>query len=247
MRIALLADVHANREALEACLEHARAECAERHVFLGDLVGYGADPEWVLETAMRLSAGGALAVLGNHDSGAAGKPDRAMHRDARLVVEWTRPRLSAPALDFLAGLPLMVEDGDRLYVHASARGPGRWDYVHDAEDAQLSLGAVRSRIVFCGHVHAPRLYCQAARCDVAVALPSGDDEIPLVHSRRWLAVLGAVGQPRDGNPDAAYAVFDTDQDTLVFYRVPYDVQEAARKIRAAGLPEWLGSRLAQGR
>lgn len=248
MRIALLADVHANREALEACLEHARGEGADRHAFLGDLVGYGPDPEWVLETVMRLCEGGALAVLGNHDAGAVGWMDRRMHRDARLVVEWTRPRLGASTLGFLAGLPLAVEDGESLYVHASAREPGRWGYILDPEDAELSLlAAPRSRVVVCGHVHTVKLYSQGTGGEVVALSPASGTSVPLGLFRRWLVVLGSVGQPRDGNPAAAYALLDTATAEIVFERVPYDVDAAAAKIRRAGLPESLAARLARGR
>lgn len=246
MRIALLADVHANREALEACLAHARSIGADRHVFLGDLVGYGPDPEWVLQTAMRMCEGGDLAVIGNHDAAALGKVDRRMHRDARLAAEWTGPRLSARARDFLSALPLRIEDADRLYVHASARDPGKWGYILDPEDAELSLNAARSRVVLCGHVHAFQLYRQGAGQEVVKCATGTGATSGLDLTRRWLAVLGSVGQPRDGNPAAAYALYDTARTALTSYRVAYDAGETARKISAAGLPEWLGTRLLEG-
>lgn len=245
MRIALFADVHANREALEACLAHARSAGADRHVFLGDLVGYGPDPEWVLQTVMRLCEGGDLAVLGNHDAAALGRVDRRMHRDARVAAEWTGERLNERTRTFLSGLPLRVVDADRLYVHASAKEPGKWGYILDPEDAEISLGAARSRVVLCGHVHAFQLYSQGAGREVVKCAPASG-KVALDLSRRWLAVVGAVGQPRDGNAAAAYALYDTVRAVLTSYRVAYDASETARKIVAAGLPGWLGSRLLEG-
>src|SRR6185436_10465702 len=119
MPIALLSDVHSNREALSACLGHARRNRVERYVFLGDLVGYGADPAWVVDTVMSAVADGALAVLGNHDAAVASGPRLQMRPDARRAIEWTRTVLSSRHVEFLSHLPLEVQDQDRLYVHAN--------------------------------------------------------------------------------------------------------------------------------
>jgi len=246
MRTALLADVHANREALEACLEHAQAAGADRIAFVGDLVGYGADPEWVVETAMGLCARDALAVLGNHDAAAAGEDDRRMHEDARAAVAWTRPRLSPGAHAFLAGLPLQIAEDDRLLVHANAWSPAGWEYVAGPEAAGRSLAATGSRLTFCGHLHQPQVFHQATGGRAVAFTPVDGVAIPLGHARRWIAVVGSVGQPRDGNPAACYAIHDAARGALTFHRVAYDAAEAARKIRAAGLPAWLGDRLERG-
>ena len=246
MRIALLADVHANREALEACLHHARLNGVEKYVFLGDLVGYGADPEWVLETVIDLSQQGAIAVLGNHDAAVFNGAERTMHEDAQSVAAWTRSRIAPAQREFLAGLPLFHESSDSLYVHANAWKPGRWEYVATTTDARRSLDTTLCRFTFCGHLHVPALYHQGTLGGVAHFAPVAGVGIPLGAHHRWLAVLGAVGQPRDGNPAACYAIHDLARKQLTFHRVPYDVETAARKIREAGLPAWLGSRLETG-
>ena len=123
-----LPDIHANRQAFSACLEAARARGAERIVCLGDIVGYGADPEWAVDTVMDLVDRGAIAVLGNHDS-AISTPSETMNAEAQAAIEWTRGRLSAAQRRFLAELPLTRQEDDRLYVHSEASSPARWRYV----------------------------------------------------------------------------------------------------------------------
>jgi diadenosine tetraphosphatase ApaH/serine/threonine PP2A family protein phosphatase len=249
MLIALMADLHANREAFAACLDHAEREGTERLVFLGDVVGYGADPEWVTETVMGLvSRRGAVALLGNHDEAAA-RPGRSggMNAAAEAAAAWTRGRLSSEAAGFLASLPLEVWEEDRLYVHADASDPGRWRYVFEAEDARRSLEATDAQATFCGHTHVPRLFGITAAAKLASFTPVPGVPVPLLRPRQWLAVLGAVGQPRDGDPAACYGMLDTARGELTWVRVPYDVAAAAGKIRAAGLPESLALRLHRGR
>jgi diadenosine tetraphosphatase ApaH/serine/threonine PP2A family protein phosphatase len=246
MRLALLADLHANLEAVEACLNHARTQGAEQLAFLGDLVGYGADPGPVVDRVQAAVAAGALAVKGNHDEAATRGAPRSMRTDAARAVSWTQAHLDAEQLAFLEGLPLTAERGERLFVHASAVDPERWVYVLSALDAALSLRAVTAREVFSGHTHTPALYHLAADGAVAAFRPVPGTPIKLSGLRRWLVIPGSVGQPRDGNPAACYAMLDDASDVVVFHRVPYDAEEAARKIRAAGLPGDLGARLELG-
>jgi diadenosine tetraphosphatase ApaH/serine/threonine PP2A family protein phosphatase len=245
MIIALLADIHGNREALSACLADAERRKAERYVFLGDLVGYGADPGWVTDRAMDHTARGAIAVLGNHDAAATGSAV-AMNDTATEAIAWTRARLSATQCDFLRGLPLTYENGEQLFVHASAEAPSQWPYILDARAARRSFDATRARLTFCGHVHVPALYFQSHTGKTSEFTPAPSVAIPLLSGRRWLAVLGAVGQPRDRNPAACYALLNEELNTLTFIRVPYDVETAARKIRENGLPAVLALRLQQG-
>lgn len=246
MRIAILSDIHANREAFEACLEAATAAGAGRFVLLGDIVGYGADPVWCVEKARALAAAGAICLRGNHDEAAAGG-SVSLNGTARAVIDWTRERLDGAQTAFLAGLPLTVEEDDRLYVHADGSSPARWHYVTDAAGAELHFAATRSRLGFCGHVHVPALYSRPAQGRVTSFTPVSAVPVPLLPQRRWLAVMGAVGQPRDGNPAAAFGLYDEAAGELRFMRAAYDVEAAAAKIRAAGLPESLAARLLAGR
>jgi diadenosine tetraphosphatase ApaH/serine/threonine PP2A family protein phosphatase len=244
--IALLTDIHGNREALEACLAHLERHKVDRFVFLGDLVGYGADPGFVIDTVRDHVERGAIALLGNHDSAAIGNHER-MNDDATLAIEWTRQQLSAAHREFLESLPLSAEEGDRLYVHASAAEPARWPYIIDERGAASSLMATDAAVTFCGHVHVPALFHISLTGKIARFDPRPDVALPLTQQRRWLAVIGAVGQPRDRNPAACYALYDDATRELTYVRVPYDVEAAARKINAAGLPLFLSARLAWGR
>ena len=245
MLIALLADVHANREALEGCLAHARARRAGRFVFLGDHVGYGADPEWAVDTIRDHVSAGAVALLGNHDA-AVGDGAGSMNAAAQAAIDWTRGRLDTAQRAFLAGLPLTFEDEDRLFVHAEATAPGKWRYVTAPEDASRSMRATHHRLTFCGHVHRPAIYSLSAVLKLTTFRPVTGVAVPLLSQRRWLTVLGSVGQPRDGNPAASYAMLDTSRSEITFFRVPYDVEATAAKIRAAGLPDTLAERLRSG-
>jgi diadenosine tetraphosphatase ApaH/serine/threonine PP2A family protein phosphatase len=245
MRIALFADIHGNRHAFAACLERARELGAERIVLLGDYVGYGADPVWVLSAVMELVARGALAVRGNHDSAVANRRE-SMNDAAQIAIEWTRGELGPAELRFLQELPFTHEEDDRLYVHAEASRPEAWRYVLDESDAALSLGATAATITLCGHVHQPMLYRLTPAGQLASFLPQTGRAIPLQPDRRWLAVLGSVGQPRDGNPAASFAIFDTDRRELTYWRADYDVEAAADAIRSKGLPSWLADRLLIG-
>ena len=247
MKLALLADIHANLEALEACLADAREEGAGRFAVLGDVVGYGADPGPVVDAVAALVEGGALAVRGNHDEAVAAGHADLMHPAAGKVIAWTRGRLTAGQRAFLAGLPLVVREEDLLLVHASPERPGDWIYVTDPLRAARGFeAAAPSAWVFCGHVHEPVLYTLGAAARPIPFRPAPGVAIPVPPRRRWLAVVGSAGQPRDGNTAACYAMLDTDRATLTFRRVPYDWAAAAEKIRAAGLPESLARRLERG-
>lgn len=247
MKLALLADLHANLEATEACLEHARAAGADAHAFLGDLVGYGADPAAVVDLVAAHVARGALAVLGNHDAAAVAGGAGTMHEDAAAAVAWTHARLSPGQRAFLAALPLVARAGAMLLVHASADAPEEWTYVDDERSAARSLeAAAPARYVLCGHVHAPVLWYTGAAARPVPFRPVPGVAIPVPPHRRWLAVAGSAGQPRDGNPAASYAMLDVEGATLTFHRVAYDRAAAAAKVRAAGLPQALAARLERG-
>jgi diadenosine tetraphosphatase ApaH/serine/threonine PP2A family protein phosphatase len=244
--LAVFTDIHANRQAFSACLDFARSRGAERMICLGDYVGYGADPEWTVETVMDLVKRGAIALRGNHDS-AIGTTTESMNAEARAAIEWTRGRLSAAHRRFLAELPLAVQEDDRLYVHSEASNPSKWRYVRTASDAARSLAATEAQITFCGHIHCPSLYSTSSVAKMTSFVPRSGVPVRLLPGRRWLAVLGSVGQPRDGDPAASFAMFDTISREITYCRVRYDVETAALRIRENGLPLWLADRLAVGR
>jgi diadenosine tetraphosphatase ApaH/serine/threonine PP2A family protein phosphatase len=246
VRLAILADVHANLEALEACLAHAAGQGVDGHAVAGDLVGYGADPGPVVDRISGLAARGAPVVLGNHDAAVVDGVTESIHGAAAAAVAWTRGRLDARQLAFLAALPLTATIGELLVVHASAESPREWIYVTDPYRAEQCLQRTGARWVFAGHVHEPVLYYASAGRRPVPFKPVPGVPIPVPPHRRWLAIPGSCGQPRDGSAAACYAVADLDRHTLTFHRVPYDHREAARKVRAAGLPESLAHRLERG-
>jgi diadenosine tetraphosphatase ApaH/serine/threonine PP2A family protein phosphatase len=245
MRWAILTDIHANREAFAAVLADQALRGCDRIAMLGDLVGYGPDPEWCCDKAAELVAAGAICVKGNHDSAVA-MAREAMSTNAQKAVDWTRPRMSDAQRGFLSGLPLTATEGDILFVHASAVAPADWIYVTSDLKAVGAFQASAARLIFVGHVHVPLL----VSCDLVGAVREQRVKpglpVPLIRSRRWLAVVGSVGQPRDRNPAAGYAIYDSDTNELTFRKVPYDCGTTALKIRKAGLPEALALRLVSG-
>ncbi|WP_315719394.1 MULTISPECIES: metallophosphoesterase family protein [unclassified Bradyrhizobium] len=246
MLLAIFTDIHANRQAFAACLEAARGRGAERLICLGDIVGYGADPEWSVDTVMEIVAEGGLAVRGNHDN-AVSTASESMNAEAQAAMEWTRGRLSAEQRRFLAELPMSVGDEDRLFVHSEASSPQRWRYIQSSADAARSMIATEAQVTFCGHIHRPALYSMSATAKMTSFTPTANMPIQLLRGRQWLAVVGSVGQPRDGDPAASFVTFDTRTRELTYCRVPYDVDAAAQRIRDNGLPPWLAQRLSMGR
>lgn len=255
MRLALLSDLHANRQALEACLDHARTQGVDRYAFLGDLVGYGADPVGVVDQVMALQAQGALVLQGNHDAMAV-MPPRGDVSVGASTAAWTHQQLSAVQRDFLAQLPMTATVEQVLLAHASADKPEAWRYVESERAAMACLEAARARglvdghalnQVMVGHVHHQTLYYQGAGRGLMPFKPTPGVGVPLPRSRACVATVGSVGQPRDGDPRAMYAIYDMAAARLSFHRVPYDHAAAAQAIRQAGLSEYFAHRLETGR
>ena len=244
MVLALLSDIHANLEALQACLRHAHERNATRFAFLGDFVGYGADPAAVVSLIMRYAAEGALVIKGNHEE-AVERGASYMNAMVRESIAWAQDRLSVQQKAFLAALPLSLREGRMCCVHASADAPERWHYVDSVAAALKSVRATDAVYTFSGHVHQQMLFAEV-QTRAAAYRPISGSAIGVPSHRRWLALVGSVGQPRDGRPAAGYALFDDVQDRITFYRVPYDHGAAARKIRSAGLSPALALRIEKG-
>jgi diadenosine tetraphosphatase ApaH/serine/threonine PP2A family protein phosphatase len=244
MRLAVFSDIHGNAEALEACLDHASEMGVDGYAVIGDLVGYGPDPERVIDTVADLSARGAIVVKGNHDEAIERGTDQ-MNGVAAEAIRWTRAQLDPSQKAFLAQLPLTLMRDDVMFVHASAARPETWPYIDSPAAAIACFVASGARLTLCGHTHVPHLFHQLPGQPVEDFIPVPNRRIPLSSARRYLGVLGAVGQPRDRDPRACWGLLES--DGLTFCRVGYDVEETQRKIKAAGLPEWLGDRLELGR
>ena len=243
MKLALLADVHANLPALDACLEHASEHGADRFAILGDLIGYGPHPAKVVDRCWQLQQAGALIVRGNHDV--------LSDLDESPEVSWTREQLNETQREWLQQLPLTALLDKVFLVHATADAPERWHYVLDERTANRSMNAVARhyevRYVFGGHVHEQSLYYRITDSDMVRVPITINSTIHARSQRYWLATVGSAGQPRDGDTRANYAMLDLEQEQLTFHRVDYDHLAVAEDIRAAGLPEKFAARLEIGR
>jgi len=243
MRYGILSDIHANEPALRAVLADLAGQGVARVLCLGDLVGYGADPRPVLETVATRAA---VVVAGNHDHAAVGQVDLDWFNPyARRAAEWTAEQLAPDHARYLAGLPLTAEHDGATLVHASPRNPGAWSYLVTRGDGARAFSAFATALCFIGHSHLPAVW--VLHEDGRLDFDPAPGRVHLTPGARHLVNVGSVGQPRDGDPQAAYAVWDPEAGAVEIRRVPYDVAEARRRIHAAGLPRILGDRLLRGR
>ena len=244
MKIGILGDIHANIEALDAVLATFVREGVERILSVGDLVGYGADPSAVIA---RLKEVGASIVLGNHDAAAAGiLVDLAYFNTfARDAALWTRRTLSDSEREYLRALPLVYRDRDFVVVHGSLDRPQEFNYIQTARDAERSIMSLDARVCFVGHSHVAASFFANSNDPRRIEY-SFDEEVDLSSFDRALINVGSVGQPRDEDPRSVAAIYDDGARRLTLRRVAYDIDRAAGKILAAGLPRVLGERLRFG-
>jgi predicted phosphodiesterase len=239
MRIAVLSDVHANLPALNAVLADAGPVDAVWH--LGDVVGYGPDPDHVVE---RLRGVGAIGVRGNHDSAAIGELDiEDFNADARAAMEWTRDRIAPATREWLTALPLRREERGMTLVHGSPRDPV-WEYVLSASTAKANLSAFETPWCLHGHTHVPIVFRVAGSSMEALGPQPG--AVLSLDQRRALLNPGSVGQPRDGIPESSYLVLDLGAGEASWHRVAYDIGAVQSAMREVGLPWRLVERLSLG-
>jgi diadenosine tetraphosphatase ApaH/serine/threonine PP2A family protein phosphatase len=244
MRIAVLSDIHSNLPALEAVASDLPP--IDEVWVLGDIVGYGPQPNEVIAT---LQAMGARSVLGNHDGAAIGTVDPVhFNPDARAAIEWTAQVVDTNARAYLAALPEVRCDGAVTAVHGSPRDP-IWEYITGPDVAAGNFDAFETRLCLFGHTHLPIAFGDAdGAIETSPGLPGTTVSL---EGRRSLVNPGSVGQPRDGLRDAAYAILTTGEtpadDRVEFRRVRYDIERTQRLMREAGLPPRLAERLAYGR
>ena len=241
MRYAVLSDIHGNLEALNSVMEHLISERIDRYFCLGDVVGYGANPSECLNRLIEVEA---LIVAGNHDYACLGKLQISWFNDAaRAAVTWTRNQLGFTELDSLRRLPLTATEGAFTLVHGSLKYPQRFEYLHDAAQAIDSIRVCRTQICLVGHTHVPAIFSSDNNKVDYLEGP----KIRVDSERRYVINSGSVGQPRDGDPRASYAIYDDEEPTVEIKRVEYDVKKAQEKILRAGLPARLAYRLSEGR
>ncbi len=239
-KFAVLGDIHGNWEALSAVLEDASQQNVTRYVCVGDIVGYNADPEKCVDRIMEMEC---ITVRGNHDHYCAHDDSlRSFHPLAANVMTWTRNRLNAKQVEFLRNLRMSCTVNGFLMVHSTLDMPDKWGYVFEELEAESHFAYQTTTLCFHGHTHVPIVFEKGAR--VEKLQPA---KIRITLGRKYFINVGSVGQPRDGNPDASYAIYDVGTRQVVFRRVPYDIPAAQEKIRRAQLPERLAVRLELGR
>lgn len=240
-RYAILGDVHANLVALEAVLADCREQGVTNYACVGDLVGYNAQPIPCLDRIRELC--GPNVVVGNHDF-VCSRPDPLLgfHPLAKAVVLWTREQLDSERAEYLRLLPETRTVETFMMVHATLDDPLSWGYVFDKLEAEVSFSYQMAPVCFYGHSHVPTAFEKAG-----IVRGGLYRNLLITPGRKYLINVGSVGQPRDGDPRAAYAIYDLAANTVELRRVPYDVAAAQKLIRDAGLPEQAAARLAQGR
>jgi predicted phosphodiesterase len=242
MKIAVISDIHANRQAFEATLESIEASGARELWCLGDLVGYGADPDACVELAR---AHADVCLAGNHDLAVTGDiPLDEFSRGAGIAAQWTREVIAPENLEFLQTLSPQSDDGAVGLYHASPRDPV-WEYVLSTLLAELCLDAQPRRICLIGHSHVALSFARQEGEPATGEPRRAGTDLDLSRGE-WLLNPGSVGQPRDGDPRAAWLSLDLDEMTASYHRVRYDVAGAAGAIRAARLPDSLAERLEFG-
>jgi len=244
VKFAVFSDVHGNLEALDAVLAHAAREGAAFYLCLGDVIGYGANPNECVDRVRALQPG--VCLRGNHDAAAVDARERAFFHEVALQgIHFSARHLTPENAEFLHALPYVYREHERMMaVHASPYHPESWEYVLDVAGAERAFDAMApARVAFIGHSHSPVVLIDDGR----VQRFPGQDALEMdLAARRYVLNVGSVGQPRDGNPDASYVVYDDGADSVAHHRVRYDREKAAEKILRAGLPPVLAERLLIG-
>lgn len=242
MRYGILSDVHSNLEALRSVVSALAIERIDEYLFLGDLVGYGADPHACI-VAMRLLRP-RVTIAGNHDWGVLDLLGiDYFNEGAASAITWTRSQLNSEERDYLRSFPVVHENPAMTLVHGSLNKPMRFNYIHDIDEAYLCMQIAKTAISFLGHTHVPGIY---SLYNGIVTVPK-EKKVILEPGRKYLVNAGSVGQPRDGDPRASYVIYDDVKSTVEIKRVFYDITTAQEKIIKAGLPRRLSSRLGEGR
>ncbi len=247
MRYLILSDIHANIDALESVLSAAPASTWDRVVVLGDLVGYGAEPNQVIERVLALDP--LIVIRGNHDKAACGIDDgSSFNVVARTAAQWTMETLTPENREYLRRLPAgpAVVDDTLEICHGAPFDEDH--YIFDSEDAARALEAAARKLCLFGHTHLPVVFLRdTARFEGFAPEGAADAGVSIEPAVSYLVNVGSVGQPRDGDPRAAFGIYDSDGASLRLRRVPYPIAQAQRRILEAGLPSSLASRLGIGR
>ncbi len=236
MPIALISDIHANQEALQQVLKSIRSRQIEEIYCLGDIVGYGPNPNECVEM-VRTSC--KKVLVGNHDYAAIGKTDITyFNKHAKHAALWTRKQLKAENKKYLNTLKFTHQNDDMLMVHASPTNPEHWYYVMNPQDAAVEMQSFKQPVCFVGHSHIPAIF--TAEKEIS------ENSFTLKTEQKYIINVGSVGQPRDGYPESCYCLYEPETRQVEYVRVPYEVNKTYEKIIKAGLPEFLAKRLLKG-
>lgn len=242
MRLALVADIHANLEAFESVLADIEQQDVDQVFSLGDVIGYGCDPLACLDLVERHCS---VRLMGNHEYVALGRsPLDNLNASARESILWTRSQLTDQSRQLIASFQMQHALEDVLFVHASPHEPEHWNYLLSAADAEPAFASTDARIVFFGHTHLPCIFSQGA--SGAIKSKVGHSFEPDIDGRYFVNV-GSVGQPRDNDNRACYVVFDMDAGEVTYRRVAYDIERTQEKLIDARMPRLLVDRLVAGR
>ena len=241
MRYAIISDIHSNLEALEAVLAEITKKNVDKILCLGDIVGYGPNPNECIKLVRKNCD---VIITGNHDYACKEKSELIyFNRFAKQAIMWTLTVISEKNLDFISALQInTVVDGFNL-VHANPFSPETWDYVLSIDEAIYSFSRFNGGICFIGHSHQPRIYIENSQQKYSC---KEDNNVHINADSRYIINVGSVGQPRDNNPAAAAAIFDSELKTYELVRIGYNVEKTYQKMISSGLPEFLADRLLTG-
>ncbi len=243
MRYGILGDIHSNLEALEAVVRECEQEGLDKFIQVGDVVGYGAQPNDCCALLRDLDP---LVVTGNHDMAALDRLDiEYFNNYARSAIEWTRRSMSDETVNYLDALRYVEILEDVTVVHGSLNRPEEFGYIQTTIDARRSLAEQQTKISFVGHSHVPVIFTEPTD-DLGSIRYTFESEVDVSGAEKALINVGSVGQPRDEDPRAAYCIYDTEAQRVWIKRIAYDVDKAGRKIIKAGLPRMLAERLRLG-
>lgn len=241
MRYGIFSDIHSNLEAFKAVIDAYQTEHIDRYLCIGDIVGYAANPLECIQLIKGLNAG---IVAGNHDWGSSGKFDLDyFNPSAKEALVWTGGVLSKDEKDFLCSLPLTYEEENFVLAHGSLDSPQEFYYLNNHEAAFAAFRVLKKQVCFIGHTHRPGVFVESDDNLFYKALGI----LGLEGRKRYIVNVGSVGQPRDRDPRAAYAIYDTKAKSVELKRIAYDFKITQEKILRAGLPEFLAVRLGEGR
>ncbi|MDI6840358.1 MAG: metallophosphoesterase family protein [bacterium] len=241
MLYGIISDIHSNLEALLVVSKELKRRQIRHIICLGDIVGYGANPNECCEVIDELTD---FVILGNHDAGSIGLTDLSYFNEgAKSACIWTSKVLTQKNREWLKSLPITLKNEGDLIVHSAPSNPKAWNYILSEEDAVYEFSTFEENICFVGHSHVPITFVKEDSQYRTIQ----DYRFKLVPSYRYIINPGGVGQPRDDDPRASFAIYDKDKNEIEIIKVPYDIKSAQQKIIAAGLPKWLAVRLALGR